>query len=328
AAVLIDSKPGAAAVKIGSRTYGNTPVVLNSLPAGEYVAKLTKPGFEELTLRFEVRDMRPQRLLGVFDSDLGKLQINSSPAGAYIFIDGKSVGVTPYETDLKSGRYRVKVSRDGYGDKEAVLEVKTEKLTDLTEMPVEVNIATEPTGADIIINEKNYGKAPLKVALIPGKYNLLASKDGFAAVKQVVELAPGHKLDLELNLKNYLGSIEMEATPAGVELYVDGKKYKELDRNKKLTISDLGPGLHRLEFRHPKAQPDSIVVNGRVRSGEVTFLEPVNMWIPNVELKFKSGELLRGVIVRADEKTIYFSDKPGITVRYPKKDIEAVREIK
>ncbi|MEG1979977.1 MAG: PEGA domain-containing protein, partial [Victivallaceae bacterium] len=179
-----------------------------------------------------------------------------------------------------------------------------------------------------IINEKNYGKAPLKVALIPGKYNLLASKDGFAAVKQVVELAPGHKLDLELNLKNYLGSIEMEATPAGVELYVDGKKYKELDRNKKLTISDLGPGLHRLEFRHPKAQPDSIVVNGRVRSGEVTFLEPVNMWIPNVELKFKSGELLRGVIVRADEKTIYFSDKPGITVRYPKKDIEAVREIK
>ena len=332
AAVLIDSKPDGAAVKIGSRSYGNTPVVLNSLPTGEYVAKLSKPGFEELTLRFEVKDMRPQRLLAVFDSDLGKLQIKSDPAGAYVFIDGKSVGVTPYETDLKSGRYRVKVSRDGYGDKEVVLEVKTEKLTsfsaDLTEMPVQVNVTTVPAGADIIINEKNYGKAPLKVNLIPGKYNLMASKDGFAAIKRVVDLVPGQNLNFDLNLKSYLGSIEMEASPAGVELYVDGKKYKELDRNKKLTIRDLGPGVHRLEFRHPKAQPESIAIKVQVRSGEVTFADSVNMWIPNVELKFKSGELLRGVIVRADEKTIYFSDKPGITVRYQKKDIEAIREIK
>ncbi|MDK2972676.1 MAG: hypothetical protein PWP23_2431 [Candidatus Sumerlaeota bacterium] len=44
----------------------------------------------------------------------GELSISSSPSRAYVYIDGRYVGRTPFDAELKAGRYDVQVYKDGY----------------------------------------------------------------------------------------------------------------------------------------------------------------------------------------------------------------------
>jgi PEGA domain-containing protein/all-beta uncharacterized protein len=47
----------------------------------------------------------------------GKLQVKSTPAGAAVFIDGQSVGVTPFNADIATGRHQVSVRQTGFSEK-------------------------------------------------------------------------------------------------------------------------------------------------------------------------------------------------------------------
>jgi PEGA domain-containing protein len=47
----------------------------------------------------------------------GKLQVKSTPAGAAVFVDGQSVGVTPFNGDIATGRHQVSVRQTGFSEK-------------------------------------------------------------------------------------------------------------------------------------------------------------------------------------------------------------------
>lgn len=110
-ALVIDTRPQGAEVRIDEATKGWTPLRVSALE-GDHSVELqlgerrriipvtVKPN-ESLTLSFEMRDVR----------EMGQLEVRSEPTGAQVSIDGRPQGVAPLMVDIKAGTHVVRVRR-------------------------------------------------------------------------------------------------------------------------------------------------------------------------------------------------------------------------
>jgi hypothetical protein len=121
---------------------------------------------------------------------MGNIQISSTPAGAAIYLDNVNTGqVTPFTiNDLDTGSYEIRVSKSGYFDDSAVVNVAdgltaTPSFTlTLLSTPVgRIFLTSTPAGAAIFLNGSNSGKVTpdsLK-NLTPGDHTIKLTLDGY-----------------------------------------------------------------------------------------------------------------------------------------------------
>ena len=125
--LVITSQPTRASVTIDGQWRGRTPLTLDDLKFGSYVVRVVQPGYavarEEITLT-------PQQASRTFAATLrrsgqstaatprppapvartGDLYVDSRPRGATVFLDGKSVGVTPLRLrGIETGPHAVRL---------------------------------------------------------------------------------------------------------------------------------------------------------------------------------------------------------------------------
>lgn len=98
---------------------------------GEHEIRLSKPGFKGAVKPISVPDKKGEVRLSVTleEETDGVLAIVGPEKGAKVYVSGKHVGEIPYKTRMKSGKYRVKVSRKGLPPWEEVLEVEAGRTT-------------------------------------------------------------------------------------------------------------------------------------------------------------------------------------------------------
>lgn len=108
----ITSTPLGAEILIDGKNYGQTPKNLDLL-IGKHTIKISKTGYQSETQSFEVREDR-----GVdVNISLGKMtnaEINSSPEGSKLYIDGVFKGYTPYSYEGEVGDHKIKLMYNGY----------------------------------------------------------------------------------------------------------------------------------------------------------------------------------------------------------------------
>ena len=117
--VSIDSTPSGANVSIGQRTsiIGQTPMTTRQDP-GRYEVFIELPGFQPIRKELEIRSGQPVKL--VFNLDkiqrTGFLQFNVNIKGATIFVDGRPIGLTPYNDaiEVDEGVHQITVQKDDY----------------------------------------------------------------------------------------------------------------------------------------------------------------------------------------------------------------------
>lgn len=117
--VTIGSKPSGAAVYIDDqdKQLGQTPYTTRVEP-GDYTVYLDLEGYQPLRRSVTVRAGEPLQL--VFELQqirrVGTLRVRSNIRGATVFIDGRNIGLTPYDDDIEvsEGRHQVTVSKDEY----------------------------------------------------------------------------------------------------------------------------------------------------------------------------------------------------------------------
>jgi hypothetical protein len=108
-----------------------------------------------------------------------------------------------------------------------------EALANPAVAPVELNVASDPAGAEVLIDGEVVGQTPLAVELEPGAHEISVHKDGFEHATKSVELAESEKraVDFSLtkvpsgpSLKKILGwtgiGVGVAAIGAGVALLV------------------------------------------------------------------------------------------------------------
>lgn len=126
----------------------------------------------------------------------GTLSISSNPTGAVVLVDGESRGVTPLSIALKPGEHSVELRGGGDPRTVPVTIAAGTQVTQYIELPAlpsvqvgQIQIRTEPAGAQVIVDGVPRGRSPLLVeGIAPGEHLVLLASS-FGTVKQTVTVA-------------------------------------------------------------------------------------------------------------------------------------------
>ncbi len=116
--LLVISDPAGADVFInGDKQSGQTPVTL-PLASGKYNLVLRMPGYEAFSSQVRVQDDGQSKVSTELHQKSGRVawaQVESTPIGAEILVDGVSTGQhTPARVEIPSGIHNITMKLDGY----------------------------------------------------------------------------------------------------------------------------------------------------------------------------------------------------------------------
>jgi hypothetical protein len=133
--LLVRSTPAGARVAVDGHDYGPTPVAVRDLTRGAHRVRVTRDGYAAAERRVVITTARPSQALtfalerpsatprvgqtsptpGTAGTFAGTLIVDSRPAGAKVFVDGKLAGTTPLSMhDVRAGEHAIRLEHDGY----------------------------------------------------------------------------------------------------------------------------------------------------------------------------------------------------------------------
>lgn len=341
---MLTSEPSGAKVIKNGQEVGVTPCVLTNLAVGPHSVLLELPGFSPQQINWDVTTARPFAEHTVLRSNTGTIRVDSQPADAAVLIDNVPCGRTPLTRKVEHGVRTVRVEKRGYEPFTAAVTVKRDETVStsapLKMEPIPITIQTDPSPAKVFVNGKYCGDSPCEFrAEKPGKYTIRVEKDNFSGAVREITVAAGDRPNIStIQLESELGSLEFLTSPAGVEVFVDGKPYGKTQTDPKnhlvstkFMVGDLPQGKHILKLTHSRAVPkDKRVktVSFTVRKGEATRVETVEFWVPNATLQLKNGFRREGRILDFESDPIVFEPQPGVRSEYPRSEIKDILRIK
>jgi hypothetical protein len=200
---------------------------------GEHRVRLSKPGFKAALKPISVPDKKGEVRLSVTleEETDGVLAILGPEKGAKVFVNSKEVGKVPYKNRMRSGKYRVKVSRKGLPPWEEEIEVEAGRTA--TREP-ELQRPAVPVKRDPEVDPGRGGKPPAarsqwwKWTLLGGGVAMvatgaalhgIASRDNDALQKKYPDGTAALPAPLE-NKQKYNDAYESSVLPKAVAGYV------------------------------------------------------------------------------------------------------------
>ncbi len=135
-----------------------------TLPVGEHVARVSKPGFRSLDLPFRLTTDQRIELRAALEALVGSALVSSDEPGALVQIDGVARGFTPAILSLPVGEHRVRLSLKGFRAEEWRIEVRAQAETRLSGTLKESDEVVAASRALEQIED-----APSSVTLVPGR---------------------------------------------------------------------------------------------------------------------------------------------------------------
>ena len=132
---------------LDGKSVGVTPLTVRDVEPGAHVIRLVRDGYVAAERRVSVTRARPSQTLAVelsrqpaaesaavpvpttpgnLGRNTGVLFVDSRPAAANVYVDGKLVGTTPVQVEnVEPGSHVVRLERDGYGPWSSAVRVTT-----------------------------------------------------------------------------------------------------------------------------------------------------------------------------------------------------------
>ena len=109
----VTSQPLGARVVVDGEERGLTPLTVEGLIIGRHQMELHLQNHKSESRSFDIKEQTTTPV-DVTLSDIARMTIKSRPAGATLTIDGQQKGLTPYEADMASGDYDIRLTRQGW----------------------------------------------------------------------------------------------------------------------------------------------------------------------------------------------------------------------
>jgi hypothetical protein len=158
----------------------------------------------------------------------GAIQVNTTPAGADVTVDGQAYGASPATCDgLEGGLHLVVVRKDGFREVRRSVELQSGQRTAL-ELKLEalaglVLIQSSPTGAEVTVNGAFRGATPLMIPDFPyGEHRIKVAKNGYFEKEVQLTVADRTPQKIAVALVADAVSIDFASTPSGAEVSVNG----------------------------------------------------------------------------------------------------------
>ncbi|MFQ5650244.1 MAG: FlgO family outer membrane protein [bacterium] len=239
---------------------------------------------------------------------MGSITITSQPAGAEVYLDHKFIGFTDaFELlqipNLLEGTYHLRLIRGGYFDWEGKIDVlakmeRTVKVS-LTAKPGSMNINSEPTGAQVFLDNNRVGQTPMSLKQVAeGEHEIRLVKENYKPWTQKVVVRSFQPTDVKATLEVSPGMLTVNSTPSSAEIYLKGKRVAKSPH----TFSNIPPGELVVRVKKPgyEAWTSSVLI------------QPSKQEILDVALAEKMGTLS---ILSQPEGAIVFLAREGQTAR-------------
>ena len=171
-------------------------------------------------------EKREEKLINVeLEPNIGYITIKTEPTEADVFVDKQKVGVTPYIMQkIKLGNHVIELRKTGCETYADMVTVKTGevnkqlenvKLTAVQVPTGSLEITSNPSGAVVTINGRQYGQTPKTFTdLEIGTYIVDFSKEGYQNLSQTVTVKEGKKETLAVTMsKQQQQVVQTPVTP-------------------------------------------------------------------------------------------------------------------
>lgn len=247
ASLNIRSFPSNGTVLVDGQHVGTTPLVLTRVTPGTHTIVIQLSGWEDWTGTATAIKGSTTQVIANLKHGVYALAITSTPPGATVTLDGTNKGVTPVTiAGLKPRNYNVVVALKGYAPVTRTVDLSdsTQTTQDFTLQQAfgKVSISSDPTGAQVLLDGKDYGKTPLVLDSFPvGDYILTLKLDGNKDITDTLSVSEGSTLTKKYKFDLALGGLSVETDPAGASVTIDGKPTSLVTP---CTISTLQEGTH------------------------------------------------------------------------------------
>jgi len=226
--VTIRFTPTDAALFIDGQSVGRAATY--ALTPGDHALKIEKEGFQPVNRTITVSESQVFFEYTLERQPDAGLQIETTPAGATVYLDGVSLGPSPVAVFYKPGTYPVRIVKEGYVTLEGqTLDVtlpNTRKSYTLEENVGYLTVNTH-TGASVYLNDQLVS-SPKNVKLPPQLVRVKVTMPKAETLEQQVVLKRNDRLSLDLYPVVQTASLQVAVTPfdAAIELSGDaGEKF-------------------------------------------------------------------------------------------------------
>lgn len=141
--LTIFSTSNGALVQIDGKGVGNLPLEDGlKLPVGQHAIRVSMRGWTEYIDTFTIKPGEETELEIDLIPVAGIVKIDASEQGATVKVNGKVLGVTPFDQDVPAGKADLTVFKPGFKEHKEILEVMGGKSYDL-----KVKLEPLPAGA-------------------------------------------------------------------------------------------------------------------------------------------------------------------------------------
>jgi hypothetical protein len=214
--ISVSSNPTGASLYVDTIYEGVTNQVVSNLAVGSHTVTLKKSGYQDYSQTATVNNAQTT-YLSVTLSPLvspatGDLDVSSSPSGASVYLNGAYKGETRssgplYITGLAPGSYSTILKKSGYQDYSTTAKIvagTTAQVTAIlqpTSTPpttASAEIYSQPSGADIYINNAYRGVTPLSFETVPidatKTYSIELRLAGYKTFTDSGSISPGQNV--------------------------------------------------------------------------------------------------------------------------------------
>jgi hypothetical protein len=157
----------------------------------------------------------------------GYARITTTPSGAILYVDGKNIGTSPITLELDEGNHIVTAYRDGYRTETRQFTISAGRTVDIKidlqklVSNYQLSIATNPSSADVYIDNRYVGRSPLNLTLEEGTKNLRIERSGYETYYETFVL--DRSLSKNISLKKIAASYQLSliTNPSGADVYID-----------------------------------------------------------------------------------------------------------
>lgn len=135
----------------------------------------------------------------------GVLSISSNPSGAQLYINGQSMGETPFRSALKYGKYIIELKKESYEDysEEITLNQNLQGYSpSLIPISGMLSVNSSPSEVKVMIDGQIVGYTPFVTnEILVGTHRLTLEEKGYESEDTLITISKGILLNLKLNLQ-------------------------------------------------------------------------------------------------------------------------------
>ncbi|NJM91050.1 MAG: PEGA domain-containing protein, partial [Myxococcales bacterium] len=240
----------------GNRHPDKTPAVINNVIEGIHVIEVRKepsvPWKQTIQVKADEQTKVRADLTAGLGSGGGTISVLSNISGATVFLDGREVGVVPFDIKgVKPGEHVLEVKAPGYQTREERVVInagatevrKMDLLPGLSADQGTIKVVSPVPEAEVFIDGASAGKVPQEQRASAGEHFVVVKLAGYKNFEQKVRVEAGQAVTVSAELKA-VGRLRVLSTPLGATVMVNGL---EAGKTPLDTEVEVGPAVVRIE---------------------------------------------------------------------------------